>query len=707
MSWPTPREYALALFRAKKNLLVPGLKDCKLVCTPQGLPKPLTGGFGAVFEATTPDGKRWALKFFHKKALGTRRRYRLLAEWQHKNPMPGMVSCTWHEKALVVKGNEFPMVQMPWIEGLRLSDFLAKHHNSPDVCNVLFDCWLKLVEFLRESGIAHGDLQHNNILLVPEGHNRFQMRLVDLDGVWLPTLKDIPSSEIGHRAYQHPFRRQDPYHPGVDRFPALVIALSLAALADHGGVLWKKFHLGRNLIFRRTDFVAPLKSPLFMALRAFDSDRVRLLSKALEEACGQSPDQIPWLGDVLNGKKNQLLQNQPEPLVVEPKDAPRKTVATSLKQKLLQLADSPWIGALAGAVLTATWLILCLITGTKPEYLLTVAVLIMLVFTALPFVLIRIFQPREVPMLPFPASISPMGRWIVAGVGPDLVVWDAKNGFKGRWAAHGQQVLSTAFHPDGLMVATGGADNLVKIWHAGTSELIGELSGHGWSIVACAWSPDGTRLATASGDKTVRIWDPENLREVTRLGPVSEKMATIAFSPDGQWLAAGGNDRLWRIYKTDNWQLERSAPAHPRVVSALAFSSDSLRFASGGDDGRVQVWSISTGKRLKSFRAHDGLVTGVLFGSTDTRIFTTGSDGYLRAWDPGTGNPLMEVKVATNPLTCLEMGPRGETCLTASADGRVYRIDILKGKVLKRWTPPLNGSSSGTANGEKAPSVNG
>ena len=110
---------------------------------------------------------------------------------------------------------------------------------------------------------------------------------------------------------------------------------------------------------------------------------------------------------------------------------------------------------------------------------------------------------------------------------------------------------------------------------------------------------------------------------------------------------------------------------------------------------------------MKSFRAHDGLVTGVLFGSTDTRIFTTGSDGYLRAWDPGTGNPLMEVKVATNPLTCLEMGPRGETCLTASADGRVYRIDILKGKVLKRWTPPLNGSSSGTANGEKAPSVNG
>ncbi len=699
MAWPTPREYALALFRAKKNLLVPALKDCKLVCTPQGLPKPLTGGFGAVFEATTPDGKRWALKFFHKKALGTRRRYRLLADWQQKNHTASMVTCSWHEKGLQVKGKEYPLVQMPWIEGVRLSDFLAKHHNSPDVCNVLFDCWLKLVGGLHDAGIAHGDLQHNNILLVPDGPNRFQMRLVDLDGVWLPTLKDIPSSEIGHRAYQHPFRRHDPYHSAVDRFPALVIALSLAALADHGGGLWKKFHLGRNLIFRRTDFVAPKKSPLFMALRASDSDRVRLLREALEEACGQSPDQIPWVTDVLSGKKEVAQQAAEPESATEPKENQPPAPAKSIRQRLLHLADTPWVGALAGSILTGTGLLLGLITHASTQTLVTMAVLTMLFFTALPFVLIRIFQTSEVLAQPFPASISPMGRWIVAGSGPDLLVWDTKHGFKARWPAHTPQVLSTAFHPDGLLVATGGADNLVKIWHAGTSELLAELPGHGWSVTACAWSPDGSRLASASGDKTVRVWDPENQQEIIRLGPSSEKMACVAFSPDGNWLATGGNDRLWRVYNTENWTMERSAPAHPRVVSAVAFSSDSLRFVSGGDDGRVQIWSVSTGKRLKSFRCHNGLVTGTLFGSTDTRIFTTGSDGYLRAWDPSSGNQLMEVRVANTPLTCLEMGPRGETCITASADGRVHRVDILKGKVLKRWSPPAgNGSPSSPEN---------
>jgi hypothetical protein len=59
----------------------------------------------------------------------------------------------------------------------------------------------------------------------------------------------------------------------------------------------------------------------------------------------------------------------------------------------------------------------------------------------------------------------------------------------------------------------------------------------------------------------------------------------------------------------------------------------------------------------------------------------------------------MEVRVANTPLTCLEMGPRGETCITASADGRVHRVDILKGKVLKRWSAPAgNGSPSSPEN---------
>ena len=693
MAWPTPREYSLALNKVGKKLPGPGLAGCEFQNNPQGLPKPQVGGFGAVFEATTPDGRRWALKFFHKKALGTRRRYRLLADWQKIHPMPGLVSCVWHEKAILVRGKEYPMVQMPWIEGVRLSDFLAKHHDSPAVCDVLLDCWLKLMESLRTAGIAHGDLQHNNILLVPEGGNRFQMRLVDLDGFWLPDLKDIPSSEIGHKAYQHPFRANDPYHQFTDRFPALVIALSLMALTEHGGNLWRRFHIGRNLIFRRSDFLNPHQSPLFLTLRASGSERVRKLSLVLEGACTQSPDQIPWVGELLGGKKidsTSLTETDtsesPQPL--EPRQSP------SFNQRFRKFTESPWVGALAGMILATTLFLACLVpVGVSTEIKVALPTLIVLGFTALPFALMRIFRKGEGLSRPFPATISPMGRWIAAGYDCALVVWDTKSGFKARWRAHDQQILCAAFHPDGLHLASGAADNTLRIWHAGTCDLLGEMKGHAWSVVACAWSNDGNLLASASGDKTVRVWDPETYAELACLNDGAEKMVSLAFSRDCNWLVTGGHDRQWRLYNTRTWKLERSAPAHPRVVSAIAFSQDGLRFATGGDDGRIQLWAVSSGKRQKSFKAHDGLIAGLAFGSTDTRIYSAGTDGCVRAWDAGNTTEIHSTTVCSQPLTCLEMDPRGDFFITASDDARVHKINAIKGKVTKRWSVP--GSTHG------------
>src|SRR5438093_695743 len=78
---------------------------------------------------------------------------------------------------------------------------------------------------LREAGMAHADLQHGNVLLIPGSKdNALALRLVDYDGMYVPALADRPSGELGHPNYQHPLRvDQAGYNPGVDRFSHLVI----------------------------------------------------------------------------------------------------------------------------------------------------------------------------------------------------------------------------------------------------------------------------------------------------------------------------------------------------------------------------------------------------------------------------------------------------------------------------------------------------
>lgn len=67
--------------------------------------------------------------------------------------------------------------------------------------------WVKLCRRLREARIAHADLQHGNVILVQGSRaGAYGLKLIDYDGMYLPTLLHMPSGEAGHPNFQHPTR---------------------------------------------------------------------------------------------------------------------------------------------------------------------------------------------------------------------------------------------------------------------------------------------------------------------------------------------------------------------------------------------------------------------------------------------------------------------------------------------------------------------
>ncbi|WP_413160908.1 protein kinase domain-containing protein [Capilliphycus salinus ALCB114379] len=114
---------------------------------------------------------------------------------------------------------------------------------------------------------------------------------------------------------------------------------------------------------------------------------------------------------------------------------------------------------------------------------------------------------------------------------------------------HSGHVYSVAFSPDGCTLASGSADQTIKLWDMETDREIATLKGHSNTVDSVAFSPDGRTLASGSSDKTVKLWDVKTQTEITTLKGHSDWVKSVAFSPDGNTLASGSSDntiKLWR-----------------------------------------------------------------------------------------------------------------------------------------------------------------
>src|SRR5262249_8338702 len=84
-----------------------------------------------------------------------------------------------------------------------------------------------------------------------------------------------------------------------------------------------------------------------------------------------------------------------------------------------------------------------------------------------------------------------------------------------RLTGHTTGVTTLPYSPDGRWIATGSADETMKLWNATTGALIRTHDGYTGHVYAVAFSPDGTRVAsaTAAGDRKIRIADVATGRE--------------------------------------------------------------------------------------------------------------------------------------------------------------------------------------------------
>ena len=296
-NWPSARQFTEAIQCPVVCFTDPNLRSTLPAVDRLGMPLVTSGQFAFVYKLkSTNNNGDFAVRCF-RGYLGDRdQRYRAIQRHLLAHPIPLLTDFAYAPEGILVSGQRYPTLSMKWIDGPTLDLYIDEMINRREVLLHLSQEWLKLVAALREAGIAHGDLQHGNII-VEHG----TLRLVDHDGLFVPEMEGWQSSEVGHQHFQHPHRDADYFCADLDNFSSLVIYLTLISLMERPG-LWAEHH-DENLLFTKADFLNPSASTLFTKIKDIGPEH-RHLAEVLETAATGEPSAVPYLLDLATIKSN-------------------------------------------------------------------------------------------------------------------------------------------------------------------------------------------------------------------------------------------------------------------------------------------------------------------------------------------------------------------------------------------------------------------
>lgn len=287
MNWPTPQDYNEAIQNPRLCFSDPELQSGKPELTPLGLPKPISGNFASVYQVTCGT-RRWAVRCFLREIPDHQRRYRAISDHLRASHLPFIVGFEFLSDGIRIAGKWYPILKMEWVDGEQLHLYVERHLRQPSVLQSLAKQWISILSSLRQASVAHGDLQHGNIV-VSQG----QIKLIDYDGMFVPSLAGWPCHEEGHRNYQHPARTGRDFGPYLDAFPGWVVLASLAVLAVDPH-LWQLLNGGDEcLLFRREDFENPGRSKAFQAILSSGHFELQTLVRHITSLLSLPLNQIP------------------------------------------------------------------------------------------------------------------------------------------------------------------------------------------------------------------------------------------------------------------------------------------------------------------------------------------------------------------------------------------------------------------------------
>ncbi|XP_022138944.1 uncharacterized WD repeat-containing protein C2A9.03-like isoform X2 [Momordica charantia] len=164
-------------------------------------------------------------------------------------------------------------------------------------------------------------------------------------------------------------------------------------------------------------------------------------------------------------------------------------------------------------------------------------------------------------------------------------IYDAENFASLSCFSFDWSVNSTSVSPDGKLLAVLGDSPDCLITDANSGRAIGCLQGHLDYSFTSAWHPNGHILATGNQDTTCRLWDVRKMSESTavvkgRIGAIR----SVKFTSDGRFMGMAEPADFVHIFDTQSGYLEGQEIDLFGEIAGISFSPDAESLFVGVSD---------------------------------------------------------------------------------------------------------------------------
>ena len=287
------------------------------------------------------------------------------------------------------------------------------------------------------------------------------------------------------------------------------------------------------------------------------------------------------------------------------------------------------------------------------------------------------------------------------------------------FSGHTEDVTSVAFSSDGILLASGGCDCIVKLWDIQTGRIIKDFSGHqGW-VQSVSISADSATIASGSDDNTICLWDVST-GQCNCIINRQSSLSKVFFSPlsPQQLVGSLGEDRVshWDIngcqigptyygssitFSLDGKQLalcnkeaiivQTSESRETIVVLHLingnpdfcCFSPDGKLIAAADYNGTAYVWDIASSDPhlIEKFTGHTDNISALAFYSPSSLI-SASYDGSVKFWKIGAlsvepiETNLDSTSSCSSTYASTTLHAKDGIIITSDSDGTVRIWDI-------------------------------